>query len=54
MPGEEKIPHHYSTVEEIEAVYINQVLTIQPYTYYFSDSTDQQHEIKAYIVVVEK
>lgn len=54
MPGEEKIPHHYSDEKEIEKVYAGYKKQISPYTYSFYDRWDNKHFIKAYVCIVEK
>lgn len=54
MPGEEKIPHHYSDVDEIEEVYKGYKKEITPYTYDFFDRWNNEHHIKAYVCTIEK
>lgn len=53
MPGEEKIPHHYSDEEEIRSIYGSYISSIMPYTYRF-EASGETHEIEAYLVIVEK
>lgn len=54
MLGEEKIPHHYSDIQEIEEIYSENVVGITPYTYSFMDSDNITHFIKAFVVIVRK
>jgi DNA-binding transcriptional MerR regulator/ubiquinone/menaquinone biosynthesis C-methylase UbiE len=54
MPGEEKIPHHYSDEKEIEKVYDGDKKGISPYTYSFYDRWNNDHLIKAYVCTIEK
>lgn len=54
MPGEEKIPHHYSNFSEIEAVYEGYKKEISSYTYFFYDRWNNEHLIKAYVCTIEK
>lgn len=54
MPGEEKIPHHYSDLKEIETVYKDHDYDIKPYTYEFYDKENNCHHIEAYIVIINK
>jgi len=53
VPGEEKIPHHYSDEEEIRNIYQEHVTSLQPYTYVFQ-ANDTEHKIEAYIVTIKK
>lgn len=54
MPGEEKIPHHYSNEQEISKVYEGYKKEIKPYIYYFRDQWNNEHHIKAYVCTIEK
>lgn len=55
MEGEENIPHHYSSREEIEQLYKEfSQLDIKPIDYYFFDSYGSQHVIKAFAVIAVK
>jgi len=54
MPDEEKIPHHYSDIEEIQGLYVNHKCGISPYTYNFKDSNNNIHYIEAFIVNIRK
>lgn len=53
MPAEEKIPHHYSEIKELEEIYAEYQHTITPYTYQYGQGNDI-HEIKAFIVEITK
>lgn len=53
MPGEEKIPHHYSDEIEIRDIYRNHIKNLEPYTYCYSVK-DVEYEIEAYIVILRK
>lgn len=53
VPGEEKIPHHYSDQEEIRDVYSDTILEIRPHTYKFK-ANNLNHEIEAYLVYIRK
>lgn len=54
MPWEEKIPHHYSNVSEIEEVYNGHKTEIIPHIYNFFDRWNNEHHIKAYVCTIEK
>lgn len=55
MEGEENIPHHYSSIEEIEDLYKKFTsVDIRPIDYYFFDNYGNQHVIKAYVVIAVK
>jgi ubiquinone/menaquinone biosynthesis C-methylase UbiE len=55
MEGEESIPHHYSSREEIEDLYHEfSHVDIKPIFYYFLDNYGNKHEIKAFVVVAVK
>lgn len=55
MEGEESIPHHYSSREEIESLYHQfNYVDIKPIDYYFFDNYGNQHIIKAFIVIAVK
>ena len=54
MPGEEKIPHHYSDKQEIDKIYEGYRKEIKPYTYSFYDRWNNEHHIKAYVCTIEK
>ncbi len=53
VPGEEKIPHHYSDVDEIRGIYDKNIMSLEEYTYEFV-ANKKKHEIEAYLVVLEK
>lgn len=54
MPGEEKIPHHYSDRKEIESIYKDYRQDITSYTYTFYDRGNNEHRIEAYVCTIEK
>jgi SAM-dependent methyltransferase len=55
MEGEENIPHHYSSREEIEELYEKfSHIDIKPIDYYFLDNYGDKHTIKAFAVVAVK
>lgn len=54
VPGEEKIPHHYSDKSEIEQVYSGYKKEISPFTYTFYDRWNNKHHIEAYVCTIEK
>lgn len=55
VEGEEKIPHHYSTIEELKELYLNfSKINITPIDYYFSDKYGNEHTIKAFVVIAIK
>ena len=54
MPGEEKIPHHYSDKQEIDKIYEGYRKEINSYTYSFYDRWNNEHHIKAYVCTIEK
>jgi ubiquinone/menaquinone biosynthesis C-methylase UbiE len=54
-PGEENIPHHYSTAEEIESLFRRfSTAIIEPVDYTYCDPAGQAHVIKAFLVRAEK
>lgn len=54
MPGEEKIPHHYSDKQEILDLYKEHEISVKPYTYLVGTVDNPQIEIKAFIVICRK
>ncbi|MGI6189793.1 MAG: methyltransferase domain-containing protein [Caldicoprobacteraceae bacterium] len=55
VEGEENIPHHYSTIEELRELYGNfSYLEIFPIDYHFLDGNGRNHTIKAYAVIAVK
>ncbi|MGL4772026.1 MAG: class I SAM-dependent methyltransferase [Clostridium sp.] len=55
VEGEENIPHHYSTREEIENLYSSfSFVEINPIEYNFFDKNNNEHTIKAFAVVAQK
>lgn len=53
VPGEERIPHHYSDEEEIREIYGEHILSLEPYTYKFM-AKGKAYEIEAFIVILKK
>lgn len=53
MTAEERIPHHYSDLEELEDIYSQYQHTITPYTYEYGHKGDL-HYIEAFLVEVTK
>lgn len=53
VPGEEKIPHHYSDEKEIRDIYGKRILTLEPYTYSFC-AKGEDYKIEAYVVILKK
>lgn len=53
VPGEEKIPHHYSDESEISEIYGEHILTLEPYTYRFN-AKGEEHKIEAFVVILKK
>lgn len=53
VPGEEKIPHHYSDEKEIRDIYGEHILTLEPFTYKFS-AKGEEYKIEAYVVILRK
>lgn len=53
MVSEERIPHHYSDIEELEDIYSAYEHTITLYTYQYGEKNDL-HDIEAFIVEVIK
>lgn len=52
VKGEENIPHHYSTVEELKELYSNfSSVNITPVDYHFFDNYGGKHTIKAFVVI---
>jgi len=52
VEGEENIPHHYSTIDEIKELYSNFAqVNITPINYYFFDNNEKKHTIKAFVVI---
>lgn len=52
VEGEENIPHHYSTIEELKELYSNfSHVEITPVDYHFYDSYGGKHTIKAFVVI---
>lgn len=52
VEGEENIPHHYSTIEELRELYSNfSHVEITPVNYYFLDNYGGKHTIKAFVVI---
>lgn len=52
VEGEENIPHHYSTIEELKELYSNfSHVEITPVDYYFFDNYGGKHTIKAFVVI---
>lgn len=55
MEGEENIPHHYSSREEIEDLYQKfSNIDINPIDYHFFDNYKNKHVIKAFVVIANK
>lgn len=55
MEGEENIPHHYSSREEIEDLYDKfSNIDIRPIDYHFFDNYGDKHTIKAFVVIAIK
>lgn len=55
IPGEENIPHYYTTIEELYDLFHDySEVTIQNKTYVFYDKNKNQHQIKAATVVARK
>jgi ubiquinone/menaquinone biosynthesis C-methylase UbiE len=55
VEGEENIPHHYSTIQELRELYRNfSNLEITPIDYYFFDGYGGKHTIKAFVVIEVK
>lgn len=55
VEGEENIPHHYSTVEELRKLYSNfSHIEIKPIDYNFFDRIGEKHTIKAFAVIAIK
>ena len=55
MEGEENIPHHYSSREEIEELYEKfSHIDIRTIDYYFLDNYGDKHSIKAFVIVAVK
>ena len=52
VEGEETIPHHYSTIEELKELYSNfSHVEIKSVDYHFFDSYGGKHTIKAFVVI---
>lgn len=52
VEGEENIPHHYSTIEELKKLYSKfSHAEIKPIDYHFNDSNGGKHTIKAFVVI---
>lgn len=52
VEGEENIPHHYSTIGELEDLYSNfRQIEIKPIDYYFFDNYNNKHTIKAFVAI---
>ncbi|MGV8983164.1 class I SAM-dependent methyltransferase [Clostridium sp.] len=55
VEGEENIPHHYSTIEELKELYSNFLkVNITPIDYYFMDNHGDKHTIKAFVIIAIK
>lgn len=55
VEGEENIPHHYSTKEELSELYSNFLkVNITPIDYHFMDNYGGKHTIKAFVVIAIK
>jgi len=55
MPGEENIPHHYSSREELDMLFSKfSKITITPRDYTYSLPNGETHIIKAFVVIGEK
>ncbi|WP_265444688.1 class I SAM-dependent methyltransferase [Acetivibrio straminisolvens] len=55
VEGEENIPHHYFSKEEIEELYMGfSNIDIAPVDYYFTDNYGVKHTIKAFVVIAVK
>lgn len=55
VEGEENIPHHYSTIEELKELYLNfSQVEIIPIEYFFFDYHGGKHTIKAFVVISTK
>lgn len=55
VEGEENIPHHYSTIDELKELYSKfSYLDITPIDYYFFDSNGGKHTIKAFVIISTK
>lgn len=54
MPGEEKIPHHYSDKQEIIYMYKGHETHIESYTYSFYDKENNEYYIEAYVCYIQK
>jgi len=54
-PGEEGIPHYYTTAEELEELFkIFDEVTIEDKIYWFNDNEGNSHEIIATVVIAKK
>lgn len=52
VEGEENIPHHYSTIEELKELYSNfSHVEITPVDYHFYDNYGEKHTINAFVVI---
>mgnify|MGYP001569233280 CR=1 FL=1 len=52
VEGEENIPHHYSTIDELKKLYSNfSHVNITPINYHFFDNNQKKHTIKAFVVI---
>lgn len=55
VEGEEDIPHHYSTIEELKELYSNfSQVDIKPIEYIFFDYHGGKHTVKAFVVISTK
>lgn len=55
VEGEENIPHHYSTIEELKELYSNfSHVEIKPVDYHFYDNYGEKHTISAFVVISRK
>ncbi len=54
MPGEEKIPHHYSDRQELQEIYNGQLLDVRPFTYIYSGENGIKGKIEALVAICKK
>lgn len=54
MPGEEKIPHHYTDEPELREIYQGQDLEIRPFTYSYAGPDGKEKKIEALIMACKK
>ena len=52
VKGEENIPHHYFSIDELKELYSNFLkVNITPIDYLFMDNQGQKHTIKAFVII---